>query len=453
MKRLNTSLSDTDAVLDSLNDGVVTIGLDKRVMYLNRAAQTLLGYTLDEARNLPCSEVVHCAACESDCLLDRTLSSGRGILRYETRLQDRNGRVVAVTSNTALLHDTEGNVVGGVEIIRDCSPLPFQNEELKGQYSFENLVGKSPRMREIFGLIPSISETDHPVLIQGGIGTGKELVARAIHDQSPRRGGPFVKCHCGALADHPLSLELSGRGRPGETADGTGLAARAVGGTLFLDEIGGIGPEVQDLLYRLISAGEIRNPGETSGARANVRVIAATHRDLEAAVRDGTFRRDLYDLLRAVSIPVPLLRERRNDIPLLIRHFLNRCNLETGKRIESVSPEAVEALLNYDYPGNIRELESIIEHAVVSCQETIIRPQHLPKDLFYVRDDFVDQAINRADPLKALERQLVLRVLSQTGWRLQDAAKRLKISRTTLWRRIKELGIDRLPSKESESQA
>jgi PAS domain S-box-containing protein len=450
MSRLDTRKIDAETILDSIDDGVVTIGLDKRIKYLNRAAERLLGYSLREARGMSCATIVHCAACDNDCLLDKTFSNGQQITHYETSLKNRAGKILSVSFNTALLRDKGGQVIGEVEIIRDLSRIEALTEELKGKYSFESIIGKNHRMQEIYALIPQVAETPSAVLIQGEPGTGKELLVHAIHQKSPRRDKPFVRVGCQASTQGILASELFGHVKgafTGALANKMGRLEMADGGTLFLDEIGGLDLYTQNRLVQVLQDGWFERVGDHQKIPVDVRVMAATHRDLEAAIRQGKFRPDLYDLLRTVSIELPPLRERRDDIPLLIQHFIKRYNAEMSKKIEAVSPEAMEVLFNYDYPGNIRELENIIEHAVVLCLGNTVLPSHLPRNIFSVSEDLVELAMKREDPFKVMERQLVLKSLAQTGWNYRATADLLKVSRTTLWRKLKQLGIDRPRSK------
>ena len=444
MRTLDTRRIGTEAILDSLNDSVVTIGLDKRIKYLNKAAERLLGYSKKEAREMPCAEVVRCAACDHECLLEQTLSSSQNIQDYETVLRNKSGKLINVSTNTALIKDKRGRVIGGVEIIRDRSQIEALNEALHGKYSFENIIGKNHRMQSVYTLLPEMARSESNLLLEGEIGTGKELLAHALHENSGRREKPFVKINCGGLTDLMLACELFGYVKgafTGAVSDQVGRLELADGGTLFLDEIGYMSPATQLKLLRFLKERRFERVGDTREIRTDVRVIAATHRDLNAAVERAEFLGELHDQLKTVPVVLPPLRDRRDDIPLLVQHFLKRFNSLMEKKIKSVAPAAMEILLNYDYPENIQELENIVEHAVVLCQGSTLMPSHLPKDIFYVKDDFVDLAIKQDDPIKTLERQLVLKVLSQTDWNYQEAASRLKVSRTTLWRKMKEFGI------------
>ena len=435
-----------DVILDSINDSVVTISLDKKVKYLNRAAEELLGYTLQEAKGMSCATVVHCTACEEDCLLEQVLSTGRHVSLYETVLKNRKGQVIAASFNTALLRDKNGEVFGGVEIIRDQSQIEALTERLRGKYSFENFIGKNYRMQEIYALLPKVAMTQSTVLIRGESGTGKELVAHSIHQNSVRRGRPFIKVDCESVSGEILASELFGHVKgafAGAFSDKIGCFELADGGTLFLNEIGRITLSTQASLLQALKKSEFNYVGGKLKVRTSARVIAAASQDLDAAVQQGDFLKELYDHLQKVTIDLPPLRDRRDDIPMLIQHFLERFSVDLEKRVESVAPEAMEALINYDYPGNIQEMENIMEHAMVLCQDKIILPSHLPKNVFEVKQYFIDHAAHREDPLKVMERQLLLKVLSEAVWNYKEAAKRLKVSRTTLWRKIKSFGIGR----------
>jgi len=444
MKTLNARLAETETILDSLNDGVVTIGLDKKIKYLNRAAQHMLGYSMAEAKEKACAQVVRCAACDHECLLEQTLSASRNIYNYETVLTNRKGKLITISTNTALLRDKNGEVIGGVEIIRDRSQIEALSEALRGKYSFENIIGKNHRMQSLYELLPELARSETSLLIKGEIGTGKELLAHAIHKNSARSEERFVKVGCSAVTDAMLECELFGYVKgafAGAVSNGVGRLEIAEGGTLFLDEVGFLSSPTQSKLLKLLKEKKYSRVGENRRTPANVRIIASVHQDLQTAVEQGDFMKELYDRLDKLPVILPPLRERRDDIPLLIDHFLKRFGRLMNKSVKALAPAAMEVLLNYDYPENIQELENILEHAVMLCHGSTIQLSHLPKNIFNVKDDFIEQAIKQKDPFKTLERQLILKVLSQTDWNLQEAAGQLKISRTTLWRKIKEFGI------------
>ena len=295
-------------------------------------------------------------------------------------------------------------------------------------------------MQEIFELIQLVAPMKTTVLIQGESGTGKEPIAHAIHHNSERAKKPFIRVNCAGLVDNLLESELFGHVKGAFTdaiATREGRFAAADGGTLFLDEIGELSPGTQAKLLRVLQEGEYEMVGSTETKKVDVRVIAATNRILKTEIDSGRFREDLYYRLNVVPITPPPLRERQDDIPLLIEHFIEKFNQQTQKPIHRISPDALEILMDYTYPGNVRELENIIEHAFVKCQGGSIEKQHLPLDLIASRDDIVTQALRASNPLAALERELVQRVLEASDGKPQLAAQRLGISRTTLWRKLK----------------
>ncbi len=435
----------SDTILNSIADGVIVIGLDHTVLFVNRAAREILGRVGAEEMlsTAKCGEIFGHSGCTFGCLINSTIKTGVHLYNYEVKLE-KNGRSLTLSINTALLKDKDNNVIGGIEIFRDVSLIKELKDELKGRYSFENIIGKNYRVHEVFELLREVAPTRATVLIDGETGTGKELIANAIHHNSPRSSGPFIKVNCAALSEGLLESELFGHVRgafTGAVADKAGRFELADGGTLFLDEVGDITPHTQVKLLRVLQEGEFERVGGSKTLKVNVRVITATNKDLRAAVERGEFREDLFYRLKVVPITLPPLRERKDDIPLLVKHFIEKFNREMSMEITNVSPSAMELLMAYGYPGNIRELEHVIEHAFVRCQGKTLTPEHLPGDL---RDrDIVGRVINEAEPMKALEKEIIVKALAGTNWRYNDCARKLKMSRTTLWRRMKEYGIEK----------
>ncbi|MBI5587944.1 MAG: sigma 54-interacting transcriptional regulator [Deltaproteobacteria bacterium] len=435
----------SDTILNSIADGVIVIGLDHSVLFVNRAAREILGRVGAEEllSNAKCGEIFGHSGCTFGCLINSTIKTGEHLYNYEVSLE-RNGRSLTLSINTALMKDKNGNVIGGIEIFRDVSLIKELKDELKGRYTFEKIIGKNYRVHEVFELLREVAPTKATVLIEGETGTGKELIANAIHHNSPRSGGPFVKVNCAALSEGLLESELFGHVKgafTGAVSDKAGRFELADRGTLFLDEVGDITPHTQVKLLRVLQEGEFERVGGSKTIKVNVRVITATNKDLKAAVEKGEFREDLFYRLKVVPITLPALRDRKDDIPLLVKHFIEKFNREMSMGITNLSPAAMELLMEYDYPGNIRELEHIIEHAFVRCQGKTLNPVHLPKDLR--NRDLVGRVINEAEPLKALEKEIIIKALDETGWKYNDCARRLKMSRTTLWRRMKEFGIEK----------
>ncbi|MDZ7696210.1 MAG: sigma 54-interacting transcriptional regulator [Deltaproteobacteria bacterium] len=311
-------------------------------------------------------------------------------------------------------------------------------------FTHEDIIGKHPRMREIISSLPDIAESESAVLIEGPTGSGKELIARAIHSLSPRKGGPFIAVNCAALPDTLLESELFGYAKgafTGAVRERAGRFLLANRGTLFLDEISNTSAAFQADLLRVLEEGEFIPLGGTRTVKADFRVIAASNMELKRLVQAENFRQDLYYRLNVVRINLPRLRERREDIPLLIDHFIRKFNLIKGKVIEGVAPEVLSLLMDHAFPGNIRELENIVEYAFVYCKCEIIGMEHLPEDLLEQMDD------NRSLPpdyplsLHNEEAQNTYAMLCQYKWNRQEAARALGISRSTLWRKMKKYGL------------
>lgn len=434
----------TDIILDSLNDGLFTADLNLKITFFNKGAQELLGYTPDEVLGRPCSTILRCEACKMGCALKYTFNTGEPLSNYEAIIRNKEGKPIPISFSTALLKDEEGNVTGGVEIFRDLSLVKNLMGQLSERYTFGNIIGKNYKMQRIYELIQQIAPTDTIVLITGESGTGKELIARAIHYNSNRREKPFIKVDCASLVESLLESELFGHVKgafTGAISDKAGRFELADCGTIFLDEIGNIGFTSQAKLLRVLQDSEFERVGESKTKKVDVRVITATNIDIKKAVSDKKFREDLYYRLKVVSIHLPPLRERKEDIPILVKHLIDRFNKSMGKDVVNVFPKVMDMLMRYNYPGNVRELENIIEHAFIRCNGNTIFSHHLPEDFLHDEKDFIESILKSKMPLEDLERKLILKVLDETDWAYQETASRFGISRATLWRKIKKLGI------------
>ena len=428
-------------ILDSVADGVFTVDGEFRVTSFNRAAEAITGVPREEALGRPCCEVFRASICEAQCALKETMHIGRPIVNRSVYILRPDGERVPISVSTALLKDREGNIMGGVETFRDLRLVEQLRAEIARQYTFADILSKNREMRRLFDILPTVAESDSTVLIEGESGTGKELVARAIHSLSPRRDKPLVTVNCGALPDTLLESELFGYKAGAFTdarKDKPGRFALAEGGTVFLDEIGDVSPALQVRLLRVLEDRTYEPLGGTESVTADVRVVAASNRRLADLVKAGTFRQDLYYRINVVGLTLPPLRQRREDIPLLAEHFIGRFNRLRDKDIIGVSAEVLRTLLTHDYPGNVRELENIIEHAFVLCPGGMIQPEHLPE---YLRPAEPAPAAPSVKTLRDLEAHLIYETMRRHGWNRLATAKELGIHKTTLWRKIKQLGL------------
>ena len=431
-------------VLDSVADGVFTVDREWRITSFNRAAERITGIHRDEAIGARCCDVFRASICGSGCALRYTVSSGEPVVNKAIMILDSKARKVPVRISTAVLRDTKGHVVGGVETFRDLSQVEELKKELEGRFSLGDIIGRSRVMRDLYGMVPPVAASDSTVVIHGASGTGKELFARALHELSPRQGKPFVAINCGALPDTLLESELFGHKAGAFTdakTDKPGRFAVAEGGTVFLDEIGDISPAMQVRLLRVLQEKVYEPLGAIEPVDADVRVVVATHRDLARLVEDGTFREDLFYRINVIRLELPSLRERREDIPLLVEHFIGRFNRLQGKDVIGVSDEVLAVLMKLDYPGNARELENIIEHAFVLCRGGVIETEHLPPELA--------RKIEKRPPssstgmtLRGLESLHIEDALRRNAGNRKAAAEELGIHPSTLFRKIKDLGIE-----------
>jgi PAS domain S-box-containing protein len=436
-----------DQVLDSIADGIFTVDPDLVIRSYSSKMERLTGINATDAIGRPCRDVLRGSKCDTDCPLRWSLSHEAIVDRCHEQLQLPDGRLVPVTVTTAFLHDAHGAMTGLTGVVRDESEIEHLRRELHDRHSRHNLVGRSPAMRELMAAIETLASTDATVLITGETGTGKELVAQAIHHESPRRDRPFVSINCAALNDNLLESELFGHVRgafTGAVHDKPGRFEVASGGTIFLDEVGDTTPAFQVKLLRVLQERTFERVGDTRSRRTDARVIAATNRDLRQMVRDGRFREDLYYRLAVVPVPIPPLRHHREDIPLLVEHFMQkyRPRYFAGERaaFEGISNRALSLLMAYDWPGNVRELEHAIEYAMISTTTRRIERAFLPVTLRAVQPEPAIEAgpvSDNADPEAASLRK----ALEAHRWHASTTARALGISRTTLWRRMRRCGL------------
>ncbi|MFH2011634.1 MAG: sigma 54-interacting transcriptional regulator [Pseudomonadota bacterium] len=432
-------------ILDSIADGVFTINEQDQITSFNRAAEGITGFARNEAIGQYCFNIFRTNICQTHCALKQTLRTGKAITNLPVNILNKEGKEVPVSISTAVLKDEKGEVIGAVETFRDVSVEEELKKEISKQYSLEDIISKNHQIQEIFNILPDIAESDSTVMIQGPSGSGKELFARAIHNLSHRKDHPYIKVNCGALPDTLLESELFGYVKGAFTdakINKPGRFALAEGGTIFLDEIGDMSPALQIKLLRVLQEREYEPLGGISSVNADVRTITATNKNLSDLVRNGSFREDLFYRLNVVKIDLPPLAKRREDIPLLIDNFIHKFNLRKGKLIAGVSDAVTEFLMGYDFPGNIRELENIIEHAFVLCKDRIIGIKHLPPELTRgLREREISRNSDISNPLKEAEAELIRETLDKHQGDRVATAKELKIDRSTLWRKMKKYGI------------
>jgi len=434
-----------ETVLRCIADGVFTVDREFRITSFNRAAERITGMPVEEAVGKRCSDVFHADLCEQGCAIRKAMETGGEVIDQPARILDVRGRAVPISVSTALLREEDGTLLGAVQTFRDLSALEQLRREIQASYTFEDIIGKSEAFQKIFAILPDIAESESTVLIEGPSGSGKELLARAIHNLSHRRKHPYVVVNCGTLPPNLFESELFGY-KPGAFTDAKkdkpGRIAIAEGGTIFFDEIGDLPLETQAKLLRVLQEREYEPLGGVKTRRANVRVVAATNKSLTDLVAKGGFRDDLYFRLAVVRLTIPPLRERRGDIPYLVEHFIERFNARRNKSIEGVTPQVMEILMRHDFPGNVRELENVIEYGFVLCHDSRIDLKHLPEDLQPVSLVRVPKAPRRSESaLQRAEAEAIQETLAATQGHLGRAAGQLGISRTTLWRKMHKYGI------------
>jgi len=442
----------TDAILESISDGVFTVDLDWRITSFNRAAEQITGVARGDALGRPCADVFRSSMCGADCSLRQTLDTGRAVIGTSGYIVDAAGRRIPISVSTAVLRHADGRVVGGAETFRDLSLVEALRQELEGRSRVGDLVSCSPLMHRLFEVLPAIAASPSTVLILGETGTGKELVARTIHDLSPRRPGPFIAVNCAALPDTLLESELFGYKAgafTGANRDKPGRFALAKGGTLFLDEIGDVSPALQVKLLRVLQDRTYEPLGATRSETTNARVIVATNKDLAEQTRRGTFREDLYYRVNVVRVELPPLRRRKEDVPLLAKQLIERFNQVQGRSVQGIAAEALSLLMAHDWPGNVRELENVIERAFILCREGFIEIAHLPEELTG-RDASRALPPDSRTAHEMLDAQSIRAAMERSGDNRTAAARELGIHKTTLFRRMKKLGIPR-PARDGRS--
>ena len=459
-------------ILDTMADGLFTLNNKGEIISWNRAMERITGYNAKEALGKGC-KLLQCSRCfGKDCPSDMEKC---GVLQHgtseakECQVKHRGGYDVPVIKNARAVRDEQGKLLGVVETLTDLTELNRMKKEAKDAqrrlgeiHCLGNIIGKSRGMQEVFYAITAAADSSATVLIQGESGTGKELVAGAIHYNGPLSQGPFVPVNCAALSETLLETELFGHVKgafTGAHRDRKGRFEEAHGGTIFLDEIGELSPYMQVKLLRVLQEREIQRVGDSRKIEINIRVVAATHKDIYRLTREGQFREDLYYRLKVFPIHVPPLRERREDIPLLVRRFIDKNNQRESMKIKDISRNAMEKLMEYPWPGNVRELENAIEHAFVLCQSQQIQTRDLPLEIRNSTEchdaqpsPFFPQASSeKALPPAKLDRELLITLLHECDWNKAEVGRRIGKSRTLVWKYMKKWDIPLQPETKSAS--
>ncbi len=438
LKFLNLSHSD---ILDHFPEGVFLVNTRWQIMYFNRTAEEITGFSREEVMGKFCWDIFRSDLCQKDCPMRISMGTGETLVDREVEISTKGGQKILILVNTAQIKKSSNIVLGGVETFHHLTCPELEAERLETR-AFDDIVGVSPQMQEIMHSLPVIAASESNVLIQGESGTGKELVARALHHHSSRRKGPFLAVNCSAIPEGLIESELFGHERgafTGAVSSKPGRFELAKGGTLFLDEIGDLKPELQVKLLRVLEEKVFMRVGGTRKLALEARIVAATNMDLQEAMRQGRFRDDLYYRLFTVPIYLAPLREKREDIPILIKYFLEQLNRKFNKRVRGVDPKVMKILCRHAWPGNVRELQHVLEYCFVFAKGPLITERHLPRlesgwvgrELELPMDDMT------VTPLQALEKKTILMALQMTQGSKQEAARVLKISRSKLWRKMR----------------
>lgn len=444
MRRIPNSIEkNCQIIFDSIEEGVFTVDLEWKITFFNRAAEKITGIPGKEAIGRPCFEVFKTNVCHTDCMLRRALKSNKPVFNTPVYMIHSDSKRIPVVVNATILRDHQNQMIGGVETFRDLSDVSKLQKSFRKYHTFEKMVSKNQKMIEIFSTLELIADSNCTVLIEGPTGTGKELLAEAVHNNSRHKNGPFVPVNCGALPETLIESELFGYKAGAFTdakTDKPGRFERAQNGTIFLDEIGDVPSALQIRLLRVLENKVYEPLGAVKPSKSNARVVVASNHSLENLVKEKKFREDLFFRVNIMKLTLPELAERKEDIPLLVDHFLERFNHDKKKKVLGLTQEAMAALMFYDWPGNIRELENAVEHAFILCTEELIRLRHLPdKILMAINTTFADKNIT----LKEIEKNAILQALEGNNWKKLQTAKELGINKNTLRRKIVRYGIER----------
>jgi len=430
-------------ILDSLNMGIFTVNRNGLITFFNRGAEKISGFGRMNLLGKDCTTLFAGKGKKSCGVLKQVLTTKLPATSIRGDLISFQGETIPVSGDYIPLLNDHGVIIGALAAFQDMTLALQLDQAIKGKYRFHHMIGKDPLMQRIFDMVRVVAKTESTLLIEGATGTGKDLLAKIIHSESNRSEKPFIKVNCAAIPENLLESEIFGYVRgafTGADRDKPGRFSDAHTGTIFLDEIGDLPLSLQAKLLRVVEDREFYPLGSRKTIRVDVRIISATNRKLESLVAKKLFRQDLFYRLNVLRIELPPLSERRGDLPLLIRHLMRKQALLMKKPIPDISEAAIKILLNCNYPGNIRELENIIEHAIILCQEDVISPSHLPSYILG-NSDFPGEKKEKINPEKVLERQQIVELLVRNSGSRKKTASSLGMDRTTLWRKMRKYGI------------
>lgn len=435
-----------DAIFNSNIEGTFTIDNDWTVTSFNTSAEKITGYKKSEAIGKKCWDIFNSSLCRNGCHMEQTMQKGKPMIGNELDIVHKEGKKIPIRVNSGILVNNKNENIGAVETFIDISEVKNLSEHLSDIFKYENIVGRNKEIKQIISVLESVSQTDSSVLITGESGTGKELAARAIHLNSPRKTGPFIAVNCSAFVESLIESELFGHEKgsfTGAIKTKVGKFELAKGGTLFLDEIGDLSLAVQTKFLRVLESREFERVGGNKTIKVEARIIAATNKNLSEEILAGRFREDLFYRINVINIHLPPLRERMDDLPLIVNHFIELFNKKFNKEIRQFSSQAFDILMDYEWPGNIRELENVIEHCFVLCNEKTIQVECLPKRLREQKKQVIASSNEiQKNGFKDVERELIISILKKHNGNRSKAAHELNINPSTLWRKIKKLGIE-----------
>ena len=463
IKGLFSASIELPSLIDKIPLGIVVLDIQRRIVLINRAFEALSGFSVEDARGIPCFHIMRSKLCIQNCPLKHMDSNSESI-SVESDMINKERQLIPVLINLSPILNAEGKLAGFMETVEDLRPLKEVDSEATHAYAFRHLIGKSPEMTRIFQTLPLLAQSDSAILITGETGTGKDVLAEAIHQASDRAKGPFVKVNCGALPETLLESELFGHQKgafTGAVENKPGRFRLAHNGSLYLTEIGDLPLPLQAKLLTFLDDKVVYPLGSAKGFQADVRVIAATHRNLDLMVKERKFREDLMFRLNVVRLHLPPLRDRGDDIRLILDHFINIFTKRLRKDINGLSKKALKILLDYPFPGNVRELRNIIEYAVNICPKGQIQFTHLPAYLSDTKRPYDHSASDTGEEKEwtasfvktnseqssqktwaSLERDMIIEALVKSKGRRNKTAEMLGWGRSTLWRKIKQYNID-----------